>query len=501
MNWLTEPIIRWPLTITYVGVLMLIATYGLHRYWLVWLFYRSRRRQLIRPKRRFEQLPRVTVQIPMFNEAQVAERIIGAACQLDYPADKLQVQVLDDSTDESAEIARACCEQWARRGVDIQYLHRTDRVGYKAGALGAALPHATGEIIAIFDADFMPPAKFLRQTVHHFAEPDIGMVQTRWGHINRDDSMLTRSQAIFLDGHFVIEHAARSQTDRWINFNGTAGLWRKQAIEDGGGWHHDTLTEDVDLSYRVQLKGWRFVFLPRVVCPAEVPPEINAFKAQQHRWTKGSIQTAKKLLPTLLRSDASLAVKIEAFFHLTSPMVYLYVTMMAILLFPAFFVNMQPFEYGTAPWFIWGSTLFALGTASAGAFYVVSQRVQKRSGWKTFLQLPILMSIGIGIALNNSRGVIEALLGHESPFIRTPKYNDTKTRRVLPTPSIKLWMSMIEIALGIYTLNCAVLAIVRNSTLISIPFLFLFASGYLYVGITSLRSQIQVNRAAPALTA
>lgn len=295
---------RWPLTIAYLALLGMIALYGLHRYWLVYLYNRHRG-HLPRPARRYELLPRVTVQLPMFNEGAVAERIIDAACQLEYPADRIQIQVVDDSTDGSAALVQRRVEHWANRGIDIQYLHRTDRTGYKAGALADATPYARGDLIAIFDADFVPPPGFLKRTVHYFTDPKIGMVQTRWAHLNRDSSLLTRGQAIFLDGHFVIEHTARNRSGVWMNFNGTAGIWRKQAILSAGGWEHDTLTEDVDLSYRAQLAGWHFVFLPRVTCPAELPPEINAFKSQQHRWTKGSIQTALKLLPRLIRSKAS----------------------------------------------------------------------------------------------------------------------------------------------------------------------------------------------------
>ena len=309
VSWLNNPFIRWPLTAAYIAVLLLVGLYGIHRYWLVWLYYRNRR-HVPRPHSRFEQLPGVTVQLPMYNEAQVAERIIDAAVALDYPREFLQIQVLDDSTDGSERIAAARVEYWASRGIDIEFLHRTNRHGYKAGALAEAIPRAKGALIAIFDADFVPEHDFLKRTVHQFTDPRVGMVQARWDHLNRGDSLLTRSQAIFLDGHFVIEHAARNRSDRWINFNGTAGVWRREAIESAGGWQHDTLTEDVDLSYRSQLQGWRFVFLSNVACPAELPPEINAFKSQQHRWTKGSIQTAKKLLPTLLRSNAPMRVKI-----------------------------------------------------------------------------------------------------------------------------------------------------------------------------------------------
>jgi cellulose synthase/poly-beta-1,6-N-acetylglucosamine synthase-like glycosyltransferase len=495
--------LRWPLTAVYLLLITLIGTYGLHRYWLVYLFNRHRT-AVARPETRYPQLPRVTVQLPMFNEGSVARRIIDAACRLDYPADLLQIQVLDDSTDYSKTICADRVAYWRSRGVDIELRHRKDRVGYKAGALEEGLATATGELIAIFDADFVPPANFLKRTVHHFADEGVGMVQTRWAHLNRDDSLLTRGQAIFLDGHFVVEHTARNRSGAWINFNGTAGLWRKATIADAGGWQHDTLTEDVDLSYRAQLKGWRFLFLPWVTCPAELPPEINAFKSQQHRWTKGSIQTAKKLLPTLMRAPVPWKVKVEAFFHLTSPMVYLYISLFALLFYPAVFVNLQPMEDGTWAGVFLGLSLFMLGTASATAFYLTSQRAQKRSFWLTLLQVPMLMSIGIGIALNNAIACLEALFGHESPFVRTPKYGDqppagftnghadatpnhAKSKLIpIPIPSLKLWITFLEIAFGLYILECARLSLQVENTAVSLPFLILFAAGYLYVGLSSL---------------
>lgn len=493
--WLDHPYIRWPLTSVYLFVLLMISIYGLHRYFLVILYYRNRHKASTATTH-FDTLPSVTIQLPMYNEMHVAQRIIDAACKLKYPRQRLQIQVLDDSTDISAQIAEQRVIYWQQKGLNIQYLHRKNRTGYKAGALATGMKKATGQYIAIFDADFVPQRDFLMETIHYFSDPKIGMVQTCWDHLNRNDSLLTSSQAIFLDGHFIIEHAARNWSHRWINFNGTAGIWRRTAIDDAGGWEHDTLTEDVDLSYRSQLAGWQFLFLPQVKCPAELPPEINAFKAQQHRWTKGSIQVAKKLFGRLLRADIPTKVKIEAFFHLTSPMVYLYVTIMAILFFPALYVNMHPFEDGTFPALIFGMTLFALGTASASVFYIVSQRAQNRSVLATIVQIPVLMSIGIGIAVNNARGVIEALLGHESAFIRTPKYNTDHTHnrgniktQVIATPSIKAWMCYLEISMGLYTSACAVMANNTRGSIVSIPFLTLFAAGYFYVGLSGLWSQ------------
>ncbi len=511
--WMDPQALRWPVTGAYILLLLLIGVYGLHRYWLVYLFGRHRR-QHPRPQHRYEQLPRVTVQLPVFNEGAVVKRIIDAACEIDYPADRLQIQVVDDSTDDSTDLAKARVAYWSKQGVDVQYCHRTDRTGFKAGALESATKSATGELIAIFDADFIPPRTFLKRTVHYFTDPKLGMVQTRWSHINRDDSLLTRGQAIFLDGHFVIEHTARNRSGAWINFNGTAGLWRREAIESAGGWQHDTLTEDVDLSYRAQLAGWEFLFLPWVQCPAELPPEINAFKSQQHRWTKGSIQTAIKLLPTLMRAKIPAKIKLEAFFHLTSPMVYLYITLLAILFYPAIALNIEPFGQGSWYGVLLGASLFGLGTISASVFYIASQRAQHRSAWGTVVQIPLLMAIGIGIALNNAIACIEALIRYDSPFIRTPKYNITSKAknqaegqqpsgiaRIIPIPSMKRSVSLLELGLGFYMLMCAWMSLHVEHAIVSLPFLLLFATGYLYVGSTSLwvhlRGHLENRRPAP----
>lgn len=508
-----EAALRWVVTAAYLAVVAAICLYGAHRYRMVLLFCRCVR-QLTRPKRRFAQLPRVTVQVPLYNEAVVAERIIDAACLLDYPRDRLQVQVLDDSTDASIHTVRARVEQWRERGLDIELLHRDDRTGYKAGALAAAMASATGEFIAIFDADFVPRPGFLRRTIHHFTDAAVGMVQTRWAHLNRDDSLLTRGQAIFLDGHFVIEHTARNRSGAWINFNGTAGVWRREAIEAAGGWQHDTLTEDVDLSYRAQLAGYRFVFLPRYTCPAELPPQINAFKTQQHRWTKGSIQTAMKILPRLLRQRLPLRVKAEAFFHLTSPIVYLLIVIFTLLMYPVMALNLDAVGRDTWVGLLLGTTMFGLGTASAAVFYLASQHAQHRSRWQTLLQVPVLMALGVGIAVYNAIACLEALLGHQTGFVRTPKYNrsgetahagaestedDGGARPAaswLRLPPLKLTTCFLELALGLYVVACVDLAARQWSTAGALPFLAIFAVGYLAVGASSL--VIHARRWMPA---
>src|SRR5262252_3850953 len=302
---------------SYFFVLIILAVYGWHRYYLVYLYMRNRDKE---PKAQppLDPLPVVTIQLPLYNEMYVADRLIDAVAAIEYPRELLEIQVLDDSTDETRSISELAVRRLAAQGIDIKYYHRTDRRGFKAGALEAGPKVARGEFVAIFDADFIPTADFLTQLMPHFRDAHVGMVQARWGHINQDYSLLTKIQAILLDGHFVLEHGGRHRGGRFFNFNGTAGIWRRVAIEDAGGWQHDTLTEDLDLSYRAQLKGWQFVFVPDVIAPAEVPVEMNAFKSQQHRWAKGSIQTCRKLLPLILQSDLPVKVKVEAFFHLSA---------------------------------------------------------------------------------------------------------------------------------------------------------------------------------------
>src|SRR5450759_572177 len=305
----------------YFFILSILALYGWHRYFLVYLYMKHKGDKVATPVVP-ETWPAVTVQLPLYNEMYVVDRLVEAVCRMDYPKDRLEIQVLDDSNDETQDIARLALRRVAMQGFDIKYIHRDDRLGYKAGALEAALKVATGRFVAIFDADFVPSADFLKRTVPYFAEPRVAMVQARWTHLNQDFSLLTKVQSILLDAHFVLEHGGRNRSGRFFNFNGTAGIWRPEAIADGGGWQHDTLTEDLDLSYRTQLKGWKFVFLPQFSAPAELPPEMIGFKQQAHRCTMGSMQTGIKLLPRILRSHVPLRVKWEAFFHLSNTIVY-----------------------------------------------------------------------------------------------------------------------------------------------------------------------------------
>src|SRR5881296_2163019 len=408
------------LLIPYFVVLILLASYGIHRYVLVYLYYKNKKNHTVKPGREFSELPRVTVQLPIFNERFVVERLLDAVCGLNYPLEKLDIQLLDDSTDETQAVARGVVDRYAARGFHVTYLHRTNRTGYKAGALHEGLKAATGEFVAIFDADFVPPTDFLLQTIHHFTDTKVGMVQTRWTHINRTYSFLTEVESILLDGHFVLEHGGRSRSNVFFNFNGTAGMWRKKAIEEAGGWEHDTLTEDTDLSYRSQLKGWKFKYLQDVECPAEVPVEMTAFKTQQARWAKGLIQTAKKILPTVMRSEVPFRVKLEAWYHLTANLSYPLMVVLSTLLLPAMIIR---FYQGWFQMLLIDVPLFLASTFSISSFYLVSQKELFPRSWpRTFLYLPFLMALGIGLTVTNTRAVMEALFGVQSSFKRTPKF-------------------------------------------------------------------------------
>ena len=475
------------LLIPYFIVLILLASYGIHRYVLVYLYYKHRRNKTTEPASRFSELPRITVQLPIFNEQFVVERLLDAVCRLQYPREKLDIQVLDDSTDETVEVARDAVERYATMGYPIRYLHRDNREGYKAGALQAGMQSAKGEFIAIFDADFVPPEDFLLRTIHHFTDPGIGMVQTRWTHLNRNYSFLTEVEAILLDGHFVLEHGGRSRAGVFFNFNGTAGMWRRSAIEEAGGWQHDTLTEDTDLSYRSQLKGWKFRYLQDVECPAELPIEMTAFKTQQARWAKGLIQCAKKDLPFVLRAKVSRREKMEAWYHLTANLSYPLMIVLSTLLLPAMMIR---FYQGWFQMLYIDLPLFLASTFSISSFYLVSQKELFPRTWlRTFLYLPALMGLGIGLTITNSKAVLEALFGIKSPFARTPKYRVvSKKEKSAAAKKYRKRLGLIpyvELLIGCYFALTIWYAMV-NENYFTVPFLFLFVFGYWYTGIMSL---------------
>jgi cellulose synthase/poly-beta-1,6-N-acetylglucosamine synthase-like glycosyltransferase len=474
--------------IPYFFVLVILAAYGIYRYVLVYNYYRYRQ-HVPGPPPPVDVWPKVTIQLPIFNERYVVERLVECVAQFDYPRDKLQIQLLDDSTDETQDVARACVERQLRLGVPIVYLHRTNREGFKAGALQEGLKSATGELVAIFDADFLPPADFLKRTIPYFSDPKLGMVQTRWSYINRRYSALTEAEAILLDGHFVIEHGARYRRGSFFNFNGTGGVWRRAAIEDSGGWQHDTLTEDTDLSYRAQLRGWHFLYLPEIDCPSELPVEMNAFKSQQARWAKGLMQTAIKILPRVLRSDEPGYVKAEAFFHLTANISYPFMVVLSVILLPAMIVR---FYQGWFQMMLIDLPLFLASTCSISSFYLAAERVLYPKTWyRAILFLPFVMAVGIGLSVRNAVAVIEALFGKQTEFVRTPKYRiegQGKQKSVWLKGKYRKragWIPYAEVLLGVYFLFTIAYAI-QNENYFTLPFLILFVWGYLYTGLMSL---------------
>jgi cellulose synthase/poly-beta-1,6-N-acetylglucosamine synthase-like glycosyltransferase len=471
----------------YFFVLVILAIYGWHRYYLVYLYMRNKDRQP-KPGPMLNPLPVVTIQLPLYNEMYVADRLIEAVCRIEYPRERLEIQVLDDSTDETGSIADLAARRFAAQGFDIKYFHRTSRVGYKAGALEAGLKVARGEFVAIFDADFIPSTDFLTRMMPYFTGDRIGMVQARWGHINQDYSLLTKIQSILLDGHFVLEHGGRNRAGRFFNFNGTAGIWRRAAIDDAGGWQHDTLTEDLDLSYRAQLRGWQFVFVPDLIAPAEVPVEMNAFKSQQHRWAKGSIQTCRKLLPEILRANVPLSVKAEAFFHLTANFNYPLMVVLSVLMFPSMVIR---YNMGWYEMMLIDVPLFFAATFSVCNFYMVCQR-ELHDDWRARIRyLPFLMSIGIGLCINNSRAVFEAIFNKQSEFARTPKYriegaaDEWISKKYHQSVAVQ---PLIELALGLY-FTATVFYALANQIYGTVPFLVLFQVGFLYTGLLSIVQQ------------
>jgi len=471
----------------YYAVLALLAAYGLHRAWMVWLYFRHRA-DTPAPAGTLDPLPRVTVQLPIFNEVYVAERLIEAVAAMDYPRDRLEIQILDDSTDETRAIAGRVADRLRAAGFDITHRTRAHRAGFKAGALQAGLESSRGEYLAIFDADFVPGARFLRDALPHFADPRVGMVQARWEHLNREFSRLTRVQSIFLDGHFVVEHTARHRSGRFFNFNGTAGVWRRRCLEDAGGWQSDTLTEDLDASYRAQLRGWKFVYLKDLVVPGELPVDMNGFKTQQHRWTQGSIQTGRKLLPAIVRSSFPKRIKLEALVHLTNNFSHLLVVLLALLILPAIVIRER---IGWQKVAALDFPLFFGATFSFIAFYLLSQ-IEIGKEWRpTLRSMPSLMSIGIGLSLNNAHAVLEGIFGRAGDFSRTPKYRieggrgEWRSKKYRATGNFSL---AAEILLAVYFFG-ALLFAARENYWTGIPFLLIFFNGFAYTAALSLSSR------------
>lgn len=476
----------------YVFASLLLLIYGLNHYVVLFLFkrhYRLGKAENSKVVTDFcaqhdhiaDAWPLITTQLPLFNELNVAERVICAVAALDYPQDKHEIQVLDDSTDETREIVDRVVSELAAEGYRISVFRRDDRTGFKAGALKAGMQVCSGQYIAIFDSDFVPQPDFLKQCVPLLLDDeDVGLVQARWGHLNPNESFLTRAQSLGIDGHFVIEQSARCYGRLFLNFNGTAGLWRRQAIDDAGGWEADTLTEDMDLSYRAQLKGWRIAYRPDVVAPAELPSSYAAFKAQQFRWAKGSIQTAKKLLPQVFASKRSPLAKVEAFFHLTHYCIHPLMLTLALFALPALLLNEVKLTSILTALVALPLTIACFGPSS---IYVFSQwAIRRETGLRRLMMLPGLMVIGFGICFCISRAVFEAIIGKESGFVRTPKQGHHTKKSY---SAAKTWVPLFEIAMGVY---CAVtLALyIRHDQVFVGPFLAFYMLGFLTVGLNSL---------------
>ncbi len=420
--------------------------------------------------------PRVTVQLPIYNERYVAPRLIAAVLDFDYPAEQLEIQILDDSTDDTGERIEAVLERVSKRGRPlpaVRRLHRSGREGFKAGALAAGLSQARGELIAIFDADFVPGPDFLRRTVPAFADPRLGMLQARWDHMNRRHSLLTRAQAVLLDSHFLVEQEARYRSGCFFNFNGTAGVWRRRAIEEAGGWQFDTLTEDLDLSYRAQLSGWRFALRTDLAVPADLPARVNDFKSQQHRWARGTAQTMRKLLARILRSPVRLRVKLAATAHLTSGFCYPLLVALGLLLLPAILRRQE-----SPHLLLWiDAPLFLLGTAAVAGCYAAGQRRAARPGARAWLEAPLAMSVGIGLSLHNSAAVVAGLFRRGGVFARTPKIPAGAQDLPAQYRSTAVWSLWGEAALALYFWFCMAAAGLSGRWW-SLPFLYLFAQGY-----------------------
>ena len=476
----------WALLIPYFGTLVVLSIYGLHRYETMRRYIKYRKNLLQTAPQRFEQLPRVTVQLPLYNERFVVERLLEETTKLDYPRELLQIQVLDDSTDETHPFTERLCNEYRAAGFPIEYRHRKNRHGFKAGALQEGLETATGEFIAIFDADFLPPRDFIHRTIHFFTDPQVGVVQTRWSYLNKEFNILTQVEAMLLDGHFVLEHGARCGSGLFFNFNGTAGILRRKMIDDAGGWQHETLTEDSDLSYRAQLNGWRFVYVPVLDCPSELPVETYGFQVQQARWAKGLTQVAKKLLPRIWKAKLPLRVKIEAFMHLTPNISYPLMIVVSMLMLPVMIVR---FYMGVFQMVLIDLPLIVASFWSISAFYLYAQKeLYPKTWWKSIAFLPMLMAAGVALTVSNSKGVLEALFGIKTSFARTPKYA-IGTQKVKPKSAAYRrrsgWLPYIELAIGGYFLYMVEFAI-DTYNFFAIPFLLLFVCGYWWAGITTL---------------
>src|ERR1051326_4565584 len=476
--------------------LTILFLFGSSGFVMIYYYLKYRDKKAEAPPQ-LTEYPRVTIQLPVYNEYYVVERLIDAVCKIDYPADKMEIQVLDDSTDETTEIVASCIAPYRQKGFDIKHIRRQNRAGYKAGALKEGLKTASGQFIAMFDADFVPRAEFLKSTLpYFFHDPKIGLVQTRWEHLNSDYSFLTRVQAMALDGHFVIEQNVRNKAGFFINFNGTGGIWRKECIFDSGNWEADTLTEDLDLSYRAQLRGWRFKFLLDVTSPAELPSEINALKSQQFRWTKGAIETARKILPHVWKSKLPLEKKIHATFHLTNNIVFPFILFAGILNVPLIFIKHQ----GGYENYFTVMAVFVFAFIGSFLFYLYSQKDVYHDWQKRMLLFPLFMAGSMGFAVNNSKAVIEGLFKKKSEFVRTPKYSVVDKRDVwLDKKYVFMKFNYTVVIESLLALYCffGVVASIYYLELAAVPFQLLFTLGFGMVAWLSIKHALLARKVSP----
>ena len=468
-------VLWWTSAIAYLAVSAGLFAYGMNYYYLAAMWARFRRVP-VAARDAIESFPMVTVQLPVYNERYVAGRLIQAVAAFDWPRDRLEIQVLDDSDDDTPELIAPLVRELRDRGVRIEVLRRESRVGYKAGALAVGLTRASGQFLAIFDCDFVPPADFLRRAMPEFADPRVGLVQTRWGHLNREYSRLTQAQALGVDGHFAVEQEVRSRAGFLINFNGTAGIWRRTCIEDAGGWSADTLAEDLDLSYRAQLAGWRCAYRKDIVCPAELPAQLHAFKRQQFRWAKGSIQVFLKLKGRVLRSDLRPPQKVGALVHLSLYMVHPFMLASFLLLPPLLLSgSLHPII----------PALFAMASLGPAAMYLASQWEFERPRFaRRALLLPYLTILGMGQCLSNTKAVAEAFLGRRSAFLRTPKFGIVGSDGHWRGKRYALrgdWTAVGEWALAAYGV-AVMFAALRLGNWWTLPWATLFTAGFVLVG-------------------
>jgi cellulose synthase/poly-beta-1,6-N-acetylglucosamine synthase-like glycosyltransferase len=467
------------LDIVYILAMSGLTVFGLHRFFLLArALSMSTQEPGNQPLNQLANgeasMPRVTVQLPIYNEQHVVNRLIDAVCNLDYDLNNLEIQVLDDSTDQTTRFVDDSVRAWQNRGYPIKIIRRSNREGYKAGALAAGLVQSTGQFIAMFDADFIPAPSFLKEALREFTDDGIGMVQARWAHYNRHESLLTEAQAILLDGHFIIEQRARWGMGVWFNFNGTAGVWRRTCIDEAGGWTHETLTEDLDLSYRAQMKGWSFKYVNHLSVSSELPTAMSAFRSQQHRWAKGSIQVAQKLMSSILSGPFSIRRKFEASCHLLANLNYLFVTALCLCLPLIIVGNHVEVLFSQV-----GHHLFLTGALCFGLFYVGSQ-INQQPLYRAFLLLPVVFALGLGLCLNNTRAVIEALLGHTSAFIRTPKLGEdstiTASTAAYKVPTSKITRFVETVLLGLY-IACLIYCI-SSERWHHLPLILLFCAAF-----------------------